>query len=98
VTCRAWFRPDKRQRHQQNPTTVVEVASQVADRAEATLRADQVPLVLGGDCTIELGVSAGTLRSGREGELGPLSVDGHADLNAPVTSPWGSSTRRGWPT
>jgi arginase len=30
-----------------------------------------VPLVLGGDCTIELGVSAGTLRSGREGELGP---------------------------
>ena len=51
-----------------------------------------------GDCTIELDVSAGTLRSGREEEVGPLSVDGQADLNTPVTSPWGSSTRRGWPT
>lgn len=83
------FCPDKRQRHQQNFTAVVEVASQVADRVEATLRAEQVPLVLGGDCTIELGVVAGALRSGRDGELGLLYVDGHADLNTPLTSPSG---------
>jgi arginase len=84
---RVRFRPDKRQRHQQNLTAVVEVASQVADRVEATLRAEQVPLVLGGDCTIELGVVAGALRSGRNGELGLLYVDGLADLNTPLTSP-----------
>src|SRR5215212_8264505 len=86
---RVRFRPDKRQRHQQNLSAVVEVASQVAERAEATARADQVPLVLGGDCTIELGALAGTLRSGREGELGLLYVDGHVDLNTPVASPTG---------
>jgi arginase len=77
------FRPDKRQRHQQNLSAVIEVTSQVADRTEATLRADQVPLVLGGDCTIELGVLAGAVRSAREGELGLLYIDGHADLNTP---------------
>jgi arginase len=86
---RVRFRPDKRQRHHQNLVAVVEVAAQVADRVEATLWADQVPLVLGGDCTIELGVSTGTLRSDREGELGLLYVDGHADLNTPLTSPSG---------
>jgi arginase len=83
------FRPDKRRRHQQNLSAVIEVTSQVADRAEASLRADQVPLVLGGDCTIELGVLAGCLRSEREGELGLLYVDGHVDLNTPLTSPSG---------
>ena len=83
------FQPDKRQRHQQNLAAVVEVASQVADGAEAVLRADQVPLVLGGDCTIELGVLAGALRSDRDGELGLLYVDGHVDLNTPGTSPSG---------
>jgi arginase len=83
---RVRFRPDKCQRHQQNLSAVVEVASQVADRVEATLRAEQVPLVLGGDCTIELGVLTGALRSGRDGELGLLYVDGHADLNTPLTS------------
>src|SRR5215210_1477951 len=86
---RVRFRPDKRQRHQQNLTAVVEVAWQVADRVEATLRAEQVPLVLGGDCTIELGVLSGALRGGRDGELGLLYVDGHADLNTPATSPSG---------
>jgi arginase len=83
---RVRFRPDKRRRHQQNLSAVVEVASQVAERVEATVRANQVSLVLGGDCTIELGVLAGALRGGHIGELGLLYVDGHADLNTPVTS------------
>jgi len=85
----ARFRPDKRQRHQQNLPAVSRVAARVAESVEATLRADQVPLVLGGDCTIELGVLSGALRGGRDGELGLLYVDGHADLNTPATSPSG---------
>jgi arginase len=86
---RVRFRPDKRRRYQQNLAAVARVSAQVADRVEAALRADQVPLVLGGDCTIEVGVLAGALRSGRDGELGLLYVDGHADLNTPATSPSG---------
>ena len=86
---RVRFHPDKQRRHKQNLDAVVGVASRVADSVEAMLRADQVPLVVGGDCTIELGVLAGALRGGRGGELGLLYVDGHADLNTPVTSPSG---------
>jgi arginase len=86
---RVRFRPDKHQRHQQNLPAVARIASRVADCVEAALRADQVPLVLGGDCTIELGVLAGAMRSGREGELGLLYLDGHADLNTPKGSPSG---------
>src|SRR5829696_883075 len=87
---RVRFRPDKRRRYQQNLAAVARLAALVADRVEAALRAEQVPLVLGGDCTIEVGVLAGALRSGRDGgELGLLYVDGHADLNTPATSPSG---------
>ena len=86
---RVRFSPDKRRRYQQNLAAVARVSAQVADRVEAALRAEQVPLVLGGDCTIEVGVLAGALRSGRDGELGLLYVDGHADLNTPATSPSG---------
>ena len=56
---RVRFRPDKRRRYQQNLAAVARVSAQVADRVEAALRAEQVPLVLGGDCTIEVGVLAG---------------------------------------
>jgi arginase len=83
------FRPDKHQRHKQNLPAVAQVAARVADRVEAALRAEQVPLVLGGDCTIELGVLSGALRGGIYGELGLLYLDGHADLNTPTTSPSG---------
>jgi len=44
---RVRFRPDKRRRYQQNLAAVARVAAQVADRVEAALRAEQVPLVLG---------------------------------------------------
>src|SRR5215212_2670916 len=86
---RVRFRPDKRRRYQQNLAAVARVSAQVADRVEAALRPEQVPLVLGGDCTIEVGVLAGALRCSRDGELGLLYVDGHADLNTPATSPSG---------
>jgi len=93
------FHPDKRQRHQQNLAAVVEVTSQVANRTEAMMRAYQVPLVLGGDCTIELGVLAGALRSERDGELGLLYVDGRMWTSTPPSRvPRASSTRWGWPT
>jgi arginase len=61
---------------------VAAVAHQVAG-AVAAIRADgRLPLVLGGDCTITLGVLAGCGSS----ETGLVYFDGDADLNTPEHS------------
>jgi len=81
------FRPDKLHRRQQNLESVVEVANRVADQIELACTNNNLPLVIGGDCTIGLGVIAGFLR--QDNDLGLLYFDGHVDLNTPVTSPSG---------
>src|ERR1700735_204407 len=59
---------------------VVAVAQQVAGEV-AAIRADgRLPLVLGGDCTITLGVLAGSA------EGGLVYFDGDADLTTPERS------------
>jgi arginase len=73
--------PDPRQRDLDG---VVEVAGRVADRVHAALDRGQRPLVLGGDCTITLGVVAGFARHGDD--LGLLYFDGDADLSTPATT------------
>ena len=84
---RARFRPDPGRRHPQNLAAVVDVARSVADRVEVTLRAGEVPLVIGGDCTIELGVITGFLRAGEDPGL--LYFDGGVDLRTPLDNPTG---------
>jgi arginase len=69
---------------QRNLDAVVEVAGRVADRVHAALDRGRRPLVLGGDCTITLGVVAGFARHGDD--LGLLYLDGDADLSTPATS------------
>lgn len=81
------FRPDKEHRHQQNLAVVVEVSRQVADQIDLALQRNAMPLVIGGDCTISLGVIAGFLR--HDEDLSLLYFDGHVDLNTPATSPSG---------
>jgi arginase len=71
-------------RRQQNLDRVVTMAGRVADRVVRTVAAGRVPLVLGGDCTITLGVVAGMLR--QQPDLGLLYFDGDADLSTPATS------------
>jgi arginase len=66
---------------------VVAVAGRVADRVAEVLGRGMTPLVLGGDCTITLGVVAGFAR--HDGDLGLLYFDGDADLSTP------DSTRSG---
>ncbi|HSK37726.1 MAG TPA: arginase family protein [Actinomycetota bacterium] len=63
---------------------VVEVAGRVADRVAEVLGRGMTPLVLGGDCTITLGVAAGFAR--HTGDLGLLYFDGDADLSTPATT------------
>jgi arginase len=56
------FRPDPDNRTAQNLPAVVEVASQVSDAVSSTGGAGEMPLVLGGDCTIKVGAVSGFLR------------------------------------
>jgi arginase len=80
----AAFTPDVVTAAARSLPEVVRVAGAVADAVAAALAAGRVPLVLGGDCTISLGVMAGVLR--RYPRAGLLYVDGDADLATPQTS------------
>ncbi len=81
------FRPDPEHPRQQNLPLVVEVARQTAERVDRALASRRAPLVLGGDCSLSLGVIAGLLR--HHPRLGLLYFDGDIDLNTPETTPSG---------
>jgi arginase len=63
---------------------VVKVARQVADTVATAVERELIPIVLGGDCTITLGVVAGLLRN--QPDLGLIYFDGDADLTTPETT------------
>lgn len=81
------WRPDPARRSPQHLTAVVSVAMSVAESIEASVRAGEIPLVVGGDCTITVGVVAGMIRAGLDPSL--LYVDGGVDLYVPSTQPAG---------
>jgi arginase len=80
----ATFTPDAVTATARRLPEVVRVAGAIADAVAAALAAGRLPVVLGGDCTISLGVMAGVLR--RYPRAGLLYVDGDADLATPQTS------------
>lgn len=84
---RVRFRPDGEHRRPHNLAAVVGVARGVAEHVESALRDGEVPLVVGGDCTIELGVLSGFLRAGQGPTL--LYLDGGLDLRTPADNPTG---------
>lgn len=59
-------------------------AAPVADQVAATMEANEAALVLGGDCTIELGTVAGAKRGGAS--VGVVYIDFDVDLNPPEQS------------
>ena len=67
-----------------NLAAVVRVARAVADAVAGALADGTLPLILGGDCTITLGVVAGAQR--RDPDTGLLYLDGDADLATPATT------------
>jgi arginase len=67
-----------------NLAAVVRVARAVADAVAGALADGALPVVLGGDCTITLGVVAGAQR--HDPGTGLLYVDGDADLATPATT------------
>ncbi len=74
------FRADHEHPRARNLPAVAGVAGAVADAVAAVADAGRRPLVVGGDCTITLGVVAGMQR--RYGDIGLAYVDGDADLGA----------------
>jgi len=62
---------------------VVEQARTTAGRVRGVLQQGQFALVLGGDCTVELGTVAGHLEDGDPNRVGLIYFDVHADLNTP---------------
>lgn len=79
------FAPDPLHRSAQSADRVTSIARQVADRVAAAVERGRVLLVLGGDCTITLGVISGLLRAGAD-DLGLLYMDGDVDMNTPAIS------------
>jgi arginase len=74
------FAVDHEHPRARNLAAVVKVAGQVADAVASAVQAGQRPLVLGGDCTVTIGVIAG-FRRVLPG-TGLAYVDGDVDLGA----------------
>ena len=78
------WRVDRERPRAQNLGAVLDIARDTAARVEGALAgADGPLLVLGGDCSIELGVVAGHLA--RDESIGLVYFDLHADLNTPAS-------------
>ena len=77
------WRVDRTNPRAMNATAVATVAGAVADRVAASLAEGASVLVLGGDCTVELGTVAGASREGRP--IGLVYVDLDCDLNTPAS-------------
>jgi arginase len=71
-----------------NAPEVAAYAVALADAVGAVLDAGDVPLVLGGDCSVLLG---GALAMRRRGGGGLLFLDGHADFYQPSAEPSGEA-------
>lgn len=78
------WRPDSQHPKAMNLDAVRRTAAAVADRVGNALADGEAALVLGGDCTVELGTVAGALRD--EHSVGLIYIDFDVDLNAPETS------------
>jgi arginase len=78
------FSPDPRRRTSQNLEAVIRVIRTVRDRVSEVLTQGDLPVVLGGDCTITLGVIAACTRVDPDAVL--AYFDGDVDLSTPVTT------------
>ncbi|HSZ41875.1 MAG TPA: arginase family protein [Trebonia sp.] len=75
------FRPDRSGAPARNAAATARVARAVADAVARHAAPDTVLIVLGGDCSITLGVLAGLQRA--EPDAGLVYFDGDADLGRP---------------
>jgi arginase len=81
---RVSFSPDTQNPKQQNLPLLLGVLEQVAGAVDSAVADRAWPLVLGGDCTVTLGVLAALTE--RFASLGLIYLDGDLDLNTPETT------------
>ena len=67
---------------------IVKVAEALADTVTSTLKANEFPLILGGDHSIALGSITGVTRVHKD--ISVLWIDAHADFNTEETTPSGN--------
>ena len=80
--CETWaWRPDRSSPGAQNTAKVAEIVRDTAARAGEAIGAGEVPVVLGGDCTVGIGAIAAQVATGER--VGVVYFDAHADLNVP---------------
>ena len=87
-TPRFRWRVDHREPRAMNAEAVVDGVRAVAAKVEDALRAGELPVVLGGDCTVGVGTVAGAVAAGAEPRL--VYLDLHPDLNTPQSVPDGA--------
>lgn len=66
---------------------ILQVAAQVADATEGSIRRGHFPLTLGGDHSFSFGSIGGAARVKK---LGVIWIDAHGDFNTPETTPSGN--------
>ena len=73
-------------------TEIHAVCRELASRIYDVFKADEFPIILGGDHSIAIGSFAGAARYFRERNqsLGLIYFDAHADMNTPETTPSGN--------
>jgi arginase len=78
------WRADKANPRAMNANAAATVAEATAERVASALAGDPAVLVLGGDCTVELGTVAGALRGTQS--VGVVYIDLDTDLNTPEST------------
>lgn len=78
------WRPDREHPKAMNLGPAARVARGVAERVEQAIAEQRCAIVLGGDCTVELGTVAGATADGTK--VGLLYIDLDTDLNPPAQS------------
>jgi arginase len=78
------FSPDPEHPRQQNLSRVISVLKQVEEQVNSAITDKHWPLIIGGDCTITIGVLAAL--TDHFPSLGMMYLDGDVDLNTPETT------------
>lgn len=78
------WQPDRANPRAMHASEVARIAREVAGLVRRAAELDRIALILGGDCTVELGTVAGLIA--RAPDLGLIYVDLDADLQTPDTT------------
>ena len=69
---------------------VLSVCEKIAAQVKQTLKSNQFPIVLAGDHSTSVGTMAGIKMAYPRHKIGVISIDAHADIHSPYTTPSGN--------